>query len=392
MRWLPLLLLCVAAAGGCNRTQSKQVEAKPPEVEVATPVADTIRDFEVFTGRTQSINFVDLRSRVTGYLDKVNFEEGEDVKAGQKLFVLKLESFEADLRRAKATLTQMETQLTYAEQDYQRNLVLRAQGANTADDLQKSQANRDTASSGVQVARAALDISQQNLDWATITAPFSGRISRRLVDPGNDVIADNTILASIAQMDPLYAYFDVDERTLLRIRGMFPEGKVPKEAAQKLPITLGLANEKPDKFHHNGKLLFADNRVDANTGTLRLWGTFSNAERDLYPGLFIRVRMAIGEPKKALFVSEAALGSDQGRKFLYVVDSENKIKRVPVEVGHRKNGRIAIDPEMSELKDDDRVVVTGLQLVRPKQEVVPKVLSEMPRVKDVVESKLNVIR
>src|SRR5262249_41813658 len=151
-----------------------------------------------------------------------------------------------------------------------------------------------------------------------------GRISRRLVDPGNDVIADNTVLASLVQLDKLYAYFDVDERTLLRINHLLPHGKIPPDAAKLLPVTLGLANEKPEAFSHEGVVEFADNKVDPTTGTLRMWGTFDNPNFDLKPGLFIRVRMGLGAPRKALFVSEAALGSDQGRKFLYVVNGENK--------------------------------------------------------------------
>src|SRR5262249_42047325 len=154
-------------------------------------------------------------------------------------------------------------------------------------------------------------------------------------------------------------------------RAMLPEGRIPYNALEKFPVTLGFSNEKPEQFSHPGALKFADNRVDINTGTLRLWGTFENHKRDLHPGLFIRVRMGIGPERDALFVAEAALGSDQGRRFLYVVNKETKedgsardvVARVPVEVGQRKNGRIAIEKG---LKGDERVVVTGLQTIRPK--------------------------
>jgi RND family efflux transporter MFP subunit len=374
---LPVLLLSLAAAVGCNRAPAESKQQKPPEVDVATPVADTIRDFDVFTGRTQAINNVDLRARVTGYLDKVNFNEGDDVEEGRPLFILKQEPFQYALRQAKASLAQQQAQLAYNDIDYQRAVNLRERGANSPDDVQKALAARDSLQGAVANAQAAVDVAQQNLDWATIKAPFTGRISRRLVDPGNDVMADNTVLANIVQVDPLYAYFDVDERTLLHIRSLLPEGKIPAEALETLPLTLGLANEKPEDFKHTGKLKFADNRVDPGTGTLRMWGTFQNPKRDLYPGLFIRVRMGLGKPRPALFVAEAALGSDQGRKYLYAVDDDNKIVRVPVEVGQRKNGRIAVE---SGLKGGERIVVTGLQNVRPKMEVAPKLLAEMPHV------------
>ena len=155
-------------------------------------------------------------------------------------------------------------------------------------------------------------------------------------------MADNTILASLVELDKLYAYFDVDERTFLRINPLLPNGMVPADAEKKLPVLLGLANEQPEAFSHPGVLKFADNKLDASTGTLRMWGTFENTKFDLKPGLFVRVRMGIGEPQQALFVRESALGSDQGRKYLYVLDSENKVTYRPVEVGQRKDGRIAV--------------------------------------------------
>jgi multidrug efflux pump subunit AcrA (membrane-fusion protein) len=189
-------------------------------------------------------------------------------------------------------------------------------------------------------------------------------------------------------MDPMYAYFDVDERTFLRIREFLPEGMVPADADAKLPVTLGFANEAPENFSHPGKLKFGDNKVDPTTGTLRMWGIFDNTKRDLFSGLFIRVRMGIpiepAEANKWRFVSEAALGSDQGRKYLYVVKNETKddgathqiVDRIDVEVGQRQNGLIAVKG----LRGDERVVVSNLQRIRPKTEVaLPNEPVPMPR-------------
>ncbi len=193
--------------------------------------------------------------------------------------------------------------------------------------------NREEAKATIARAKASREAAQQNVDYCVIRAPFSGRISRRSVDPGYDVVADKTVLASLVLLDPLYAYFDVDERTLLRIGALLPGGKVPADAAKQLPLTLGLANEKPEDFTHKGTLRIADNKVDATTGTVRMWGIFDNGKKDLRPGLFVRVRMDVGQPQPSLFVAETALGSDQGRKYLYVVNDEKKVIYTQVDVG-----------------------------------------------------------
>jgi RND family efflux transporter MFP subunit len=369
--WL-VLLLPLALLAGCLGDAPPTAPTKPPDVEVSQPVVDTLTDYEVFTGRTQAINAVDIRARVTGYLEQAPFQQGDDVKQGDVLFVIQQKPFEDALRQTQASLEQQRAQLKYNEANYQRLRTLASRNASAIDEMEQALATRDASQNAVKGAEAAVAIAQQNLDWSTVRAKFAGRISRRLVDPGNDVIADNTVLASLVQLDRLYAYFDVDERTLLRINHLLPHGKIPPDAAKLLPVTLGLANEKPEAFSHEGVVEFADNKVDPTTGTLRMWGTFNNPNFDLKPGLFIRVRMGLGAPRKALFVSEAALGSDQGRKFLYVVNGENKVEYRHVETGQRKNGLIAVKGLDQELTEDDRIVVNGLQRVRPPMEVEAK--------------------
>jgi RND family efflux transporter MFP subunit len=322
-------------------------------------------------------------------LAEAPFKEGEDVKKGQVLFVIQQKPFKDVLRQAKATRDQQKAQLTFNEATYNRNMDLSRKGnaVISKEDVQLSLSLRDASKSAVEAAEAAVEIAQQNLDWTEIRAPFDGRISRRLVDPGNDVITDNTILASLVQLDPLYAYFDVDERTLLQIGNQFPKGMIPSNAADLFPVTLGLANEKPEAFSHHGVLKFADNKVEPTTGTLRMWGIFENSKYDLKPGLFIRVRMGIGKPQEAWFVAEAALGSDQGRQFLYLVNTEKKddgttkevVAYFPVEVGQRKDGLIAVKGVNRDFTAEDRIVVKGLQTIRPKISVEPR-LVEMPRV------------
>jgi RND family efflux transporter MFP subunit len=377
LSWLLLIIPISIAVSGCEPAAAQNA-IKPPDVQVSTPILESLTDAEVFTGRTQAVNNVDMRARVTGYLDKVKFREGDDVKAGDVLFKIDPRPYQATYNQAKANLAQQQSQLVYADADYRRTVSIRATGAVSQDDIDKALAARDNARAAVGSSQAAVDTAKLNLDFTDVIAPFSGRIGRRQVDPGGRVMADDTVLATLVQLDPMYAYFDVDERTLLRIREQMYEGRITEETAHKFPLTLGLANEPPDSFQHSGKIKITDNRVDASTGTLRIWGIFDNPRHDLYPNLFVRVRLGLGEPRKALFVAESALGSSQGNDFLYVVNRETKkIEQRSVKVGPRQNGLIAIEDG---LKDKDWVVVNGLQRVKAELEVNPKEVA-MPCVK-----------
>jgi multidrug efflux system membrane fusion protein len=387
-----LAVLLPAAAVGCGQAKSQPEEQTTPEVMVSSPVKADIVNHEVFTGRTSPVERVDLRARVTGYLERVYvgrdadvetgrrvIKEGGDVKKGDVLFVIQQKPFVDALTQAEKSLDTLTTQRDFNKRNMDR---MRTGGVGiSASDMDSAETAYRTSESQVAAAKAALELARQNLEWATIRAPFDGRIGKRLVDRGNDVKAEDTILATIEQIDPLYAYFDVDERTTLRIRDQFPDGLVPPDAAERFPLALGLANEQPENFKHPGTLEFADNRVDPSTGTLRMWGLFENRKHDLKSGMFVRVRMGVGRPQPALFVAEGALNSDQGRKYVYVVNDENKVVYTPVTIGQRKDGRISVRG----LKEADRVVVDGLQRVRSGQEVAPKEVP-MPRAGDEAES------
>ncbi|HEY1860469.1 MAG TPA: efflux RND transporter periplasmic adaptor subunit [Gemmataceae bacterium] len=385
--WIPTLFLLFAAVVGCKQNSSQQTSKELLNVDVSELVHEPIANYEVFTGRTQAISYADLRARVTGYLKEAYFKEGQDVKKDDVLFLIDPDPYDAALNQAKANLDLQKAQLYYNEQDFQRNEDLFAKLAVSKDDLDKARAARDTSKAAVKAAEATVRTAQINVDFTKVRAPFNGRISRRLVDPGNDVQADVTVMVNLVQIDPMYAYFDVDERTLLRIREYLPEGQVPaiaEGAAEKLPVALGYANEAPENFTHTGKLKFNDNKVDPNTGTLRMWGVFENPERDLFSGLFIRVRLGIpmdeSEAKKWHFVSAEALSTDQGRQYLLVATEKDSKwfvgdQRKYVEVGQQKNGLVAVKG----LKGDEKVVVNNLQRVRLKMEIAEPRLVPMPR-------------
>jgi len=459
-----LVLLVPAVLIGCNNAPQKADEAPAnPEVKVSLPVSEAIVNFEVFTGRTQAVNRVDLKTRVTGYLDKIYvgrdadledgkkawfkltqkslvdlgvqkvpsevtaklqaltnrefytkeaflnqlasvltpqereqcqnailksaeswiIKEGDDVKKGDVLFVLQQKPFEDAVAQARGNLEQLRLQVGFNKRDLER--IEFSKAGSSPSDLDRARTAMTTSEASVKTAEAALSRAQQDLEWATIRAPFEGRIGKRQVDRGNDVKADETILASIEQIDPLYAYFDVDERTLLKIGALelLPNGKVPADAAAKFPLTVGLANENPEKFSHHGTLQFADNKVDPSTGTLRMYGLFENPKGDLKSGMFVRVKMGMGAEKPSYFVAESALSSDQGRRYLYFLDDKNNASYTEVTVGQRKEclvgekkeKKILIAVEKKDkdhpLEANDKIIVDGLQRVRSGKPVNP---------------------
>ena len=242
-------------------------------------------------------------------------------------------------------------------------------------DLAKAIATRRPAA--VKVAEAALNTAELNLDFTKVTAPISGRISRYLVTVGNLVQsgdqANVTLLTTIVSVDPMYAYFDVDERTVLRVRQLIREGKAKSAREAAMPVMLGLANE--DGFPHRGTIDFVDNQVNPKTGTLRVRGMFPNKDEALLPGFFARVRVPVGAPHQALLVTDRAIDNDQGQKILYVVNDKNEVVSRPIRVGLLHDGLRAIEDG---LKPGERVIVNGLQTVRPGITVEPK-LVDMPR-------------
>lgn len=371
-----LLSFLYLTLAGCAPSSPPAAETARLAVTVSLPVEREVTDYADFTGRTAAVDSVEVRAHVWGYLDKVNFKEGAMVKKGDVLFELDARPYQALLNQAKAKVSQDQAQLKYDEAEYQRNVRLIASGATTRSDLDKSVAAR-----GVDVANLAADkavVAQRQLDleYTKIIAPITGRASRYNVTIGNLVQSGDqgggTLLTTIMSVDPMYLYFDVDEYTVLRVRQMIREGKAKSAREVELPVFLGLANE--EGHPHHGTLSFVDNQIDPKTGTLRVRGVFPNKDEILSPGLFGRVRVPIGEPYKALLVSDRAIDTDQGQKILYVVDDKNEVVTRPIRVGARHDGLRVIEEG---LKPGERVVVVGLQQVRPGLVVEPKVV-KMP--------------
>jgi RND family efflux transporter MFP subunit len=370
-----LLGFCLGLTG-CARQSSQAPPAAPIPVMVSYPVERDVADYADFTGRIAAVDSVEVRSHVWGYLDQVNFKEGALVNKGDVLFELDPRPYQAMLNQAKAKVAQDEAQLKFDEAEYQRNLNLARNGAVSQSDLEKSSAARGVDIANVTADKAIVAARQLDVEYTKVTAPVSGRVSRYVVTVGNLIQSGDqsggTLLTTIVSVDPMYAYYDVDERTVQRVSQLIREGKVKWTSNTEWPVSLGLATE--EGFPHQGTVNFVDNQVNPKTGTLRVRGVFPNKDQSLSPGFFARVRVPMGPPHQALLVSDRALDSDQGQKILFVVNDKNEVVSRAIRVGALHDGLRAIEDG---LKAGERVIVNGLQLVRPGITVEPT-LVDMP--------------
>jgi RND family efflux transporter MFP subunit len=370
-----LVLGLPAGLAGCTRAPL-DTPAAPAPVAVSYPVERDVTDYVDFTGRTTAVDSVEVRAHVWGYLEKVNFKEGALVRKGEVLFELDPRPYQALLNQAKAKVVQDQAQLTFDEAEYQRNVKLAGTGAASKSDLDKTAAARGVDMANIAADKAVVAARQLDLEYTKVLAPVSGRVSRYVVTVGNLIQSGDqgggTLLTNIVSMDPMYAYFDVDEHTALRVRQLIREGKSDSPREGGFPVSLGLANE--EGYPHQGTINFVDNQVNPKTGTIRLRGVFPNKDQVLLPGFFVRVRTPVGRRHKALLVSERALDTDQGQKIVYVVNEKNAVVVRPLRLGALQNGLREITDG---LKPGERVIVTGLQQVRPGATVEPN-LVDMP--------------
>jgi len=321
--------------------------------------ADNIIDYQDFTGRLSAIHMVNIRARVSGYVMDAPFKEGDFVSKGKTLFHIDDTIYVAALEKAVADVALYEAQKRLLDTQYERNRGLVLTKAISRDEFDTTVALRDQAIANIAAAKAAVKTAQQNLKWTKVTAPEDGRISRRFVDPGNLVNADNTILTTLVTENPMHLYFDVDERTYLDLRHALSPSVTSWSSGQDFPLLMRLANE--DDFTHVGTVNFIDNQVNATTGTVRMRGVFPNAKGSLKPGLFARVRLPLSAAYEAVLVPDEALQSDQGRKFLYVVDDKKAVVYRSVKLGQAIGAWRVIKEGLAE---GERVIVSGTQRVQ----------------------------
>ncbi len=375
-RTLPAGWICFVAAailGGCSKKQADIAPAAPPAIPVSLPVTRQVTDYIDFTGRTEAKESVSIVPRVTGYLVSMPFKEGAEVKASDLLFEIDPRPYQAQYDQAVGQVLLNEARVKEAVADNLRAKDLaKTPGAISKQDLDRYQAAEEEAVAAVQAAKASLEIYKLNLSFCTVRSPIDGQVSRYFLTVGNLVNQDQTQLTVVVSMDPMYVYFDVDETSLLRVRKAINEGRIERYQKGEIPVFLSLEGE--DNFPHQGKINFVNNRVNSGTGSITVRGVIDNSKpangiRLFTPGMFVRVRLPIGQPHAALLVIDRAIGSDQGLKYVYVLDNENKVQQRRVETGPLQEDGLRVIT--SGLKADDPVVVGGIQQVRPKMVIVP---------------------
>jgi multidrug efflux system membrane fusion protein len=367
VRFAALFLAIVPAA--CGEAPPQQAAPAPPTVTVAKPAERTIVDQDEYIGRFVAVDAVEIRSRVSGYLDKVHFKDGEIVKQGALLFTIDRRPFENALEQTRANLTQAKANLAFTAADLQRAQSLVRERTITEQLFdQRTQANR-TAQAQVAAQEAAVKQAELDLQFTELRAPITGKIGDRRVSPGNLVTGGTTgvttLLATIVSIDPIRFEFTFDEASYLRYERV---AKLYSDAETGTAVTLKLVDEK--EYTHKGKMDFVDNVIDRSTGTIRGRAQFSNANGLFTPGMFARVQVPGSAPYKALLVPDSAIGTDQGRKFVLVANADNVATPKYVTLGNVIDNTLRVVKEG--LSADDRVIVNGLMRARAGQKVTPQ--------------------
>jgi RND family efflux transporter MFP subunit len=364
---LPALLLLSAVGGGC-RPSNQFVPPPPPKVTVALPREEAIADVVEFTGTTKAQATVELRARAEGFLKQINFTEGTTVEAGTVLFVIDKEPYETALSAARAEGERAQAALQLADATLARTLQLLAQNATSRQQLDVDQAQRSTALANLHAAESSVRQAEMNLGYTDVKAPITGRIGRHLIDVGNFVQGEQTVLAVIESIDPIYTYFYVGERDLLRFMQMIRSGTLSDPSAVPPQIKMQLENET--EYSHVGRLDFRELGVDPGTGTVLRRAVFDNPEQRLIPGLFARLQAEIGDPMTRLTVERRAIGYDQRGDYLLTVNADNIVEFRLVRLGVTQGDRQVV---LEGIGKTDRVIVNGLQRARPGSKVDPQV-------------------
>ena len=359
--WMAVALCALST--GCK--QSTQAPAPPPPpVTVATPIRKEVVEWDEYTGRTEAVESVDVRPRVSGYIDQIRFKDGQLVKPGDVLFVIDQRPYQHVLDQDKATLQKADAQRQLKVANFARAQRLFQNKVTAKEEYDTSVAQRNEAEAQFAEAQAAVNSAQLNMDFTEVKSPIEGRISRQLVTRGNLVQADSTVLTKVVSVHPIYAYFNIDERTAQKYYHQIQGGQLQDPRASAMPVYLQLEGETG--FPHEGVIDFLDNTYNASTGTLQIRGRLQNADASLYPNAFVRIRIA-GTPKhEAVLITDRAVASDQGQKFALVVDDNDVVQVRPVELGPIVDGLRVV---RKGLGLGDRVIINGLVNARPGSKV-----------------------
>lgn len=367
-KWLRVTLFVIWAlplAMGCHQGESGAMQGfpPPPSVTVAPVEQRELIEWEELTGRTAPIEFVEVRPRVSGHIERVAFESGQKVSKGDVLFVIDARWHRADLEKREAELASAKVRFENAEREMKRNAQLLAGKALSREEADAREARYHEAQAALQAAEAARNFTRLDLEHTEVRAPISGRVSRALVTAGNYVSGQAgaaTLLTTLVSEDPVHVYVDLDENAFLRYQSQSAAGKLPVNAAGKVPVELQLADETG--YRHEGFVESLDNRLDVQSGSIVLRAQFPNPDGRIVPGLFARLRLPAGPKSPLMLIDEVAVGTDQAQKFVLSVTSSNTAAYRPVTLGPSLDGKRIV---RSGLQPGEKIIVNGLARVRP---------------------------
>ncbi|WHU86994.1 efflux RND transporter periplasmic adaptor subunit [Pantoea agglomerans] len=350
------MVLLITQLSGCDKGVAQNAAPPPPEVSAAPVLIVPVSQWDNFNGRVEAVQSVQLRPRVSGYIDAVNYREGDEVRKGQVLFTIDDRSYRAALEQAKAELARARSQASLARSESGRSEKLIGTQAISREAWEQRRSAASQAQADVLAAEAAVDMAQLNLDFTRVTAPIDGRASRAMITAGNLVTAGDSasVLTTLVSQQQMYVYFDVDENTFLNYQAMARQG----QQRHALPVEIALVGEQG--FPHQGKIDFLDNQLTASTGTIRMRALLDNQQRQFTPGLFARVRLPGSAQFEAVLIDDKAVLTDQDRKYVYVVDGEGKAQRRDIQPGAMVDGLRIVK---SGLQSGDKVIIAGLQKV-----------------------------
>lgn len=360
-------MLGLLALEGCSKAPPPA--PGPPDVTVAKVISKRIKDWDEYTGRFQAVDTVEVRPRVSGYVDQVLFHEGQFVKKDDVLLIIDPRPYQADYDRAKAGLELAKSQRELAKLEAARVQKLKDSGAVSREELDERFSNLNQQQASVAAAKAALDNAALQLSFTKVRAPFDGRASRAEFKRGNLVTGGNnggTLLTTIVSVDPIYVYFEGDENAYLHYNELARQGERPSSRDARNPVRVGLANEQG--FPHEGYMDFVDNQLDVHTGTIRARAVLENKQSQFTPGMFARVQLLGSGEYDAILIEDRAVGTDQSQSFVLVLGPENKLEYRAIQPGRLVEGMRIV---RQGLKPDDVIVVSGLQRVRPGAQVKP---------------------
>jgi RND family efflux transporter MFP subunit len=367
---VPLAIGFTGLLVGCARNEAAPSPPPAPRVSVAKVLERSITEYDEFTGRFEAVERVEVRPRVSGYIAAVSFEEGREVKKGDVLFTIDRRPYEAEFKRAKAELARATTQQSLAQSERERATKMLEQRAISREEFDTRVSGSEQAVANVQAAEAALDAAQLNLTFTQVRAPISGLVSRAEITAGNLVTSGQTLLTTLVSIDPIYVEFEGDERVFLKYAALARNGSTANSRGTESPVFVGLADETDTP--HEGKVVFLDNALDPQTGTIRVRGQLQNAERRFTPGMFARVKLVGGAQHNALLINDSAIGTDQNVRYVFAVGADNKVQYRAVKLGPVVDGMRVIRDGVTV---GETIVVNGLQRVRPGSVIAPELVA-----------------